>query len=214
MVYRCFKHRKYNAFTLAEMLIALVIVGIASAMLVPRLLNTMGDGQQNAKISESVSLIKQLLTTAQSDATGQNWAAYMETQLASQFGVVSGFSIPTGNGCAGTAQNGYTAASGGYDSTLLLKDGTIIRILSNAVVGTQAGEIDVCIDPTGGVYESPLPSGSTKGKAKSFGYAARVDVSAPTLRLNLKPTLTAGALPGLAVTTGATRLTVDSLGLF
>ena len=175
-----------------EVLIAVVIVGIASAMLIPRLMGTTSGGMRNAKVGESVSLIKQLLSNAQTDdnATGQNWATYMGTQLCNQFGVtvdsldancaaqaVSRFNIIDGNGCSGAVTGGYT------DTKMVLKDGAIIRILSNGVVGTKAGEIDVCIDPTGDTY-STAPA-ATMGRATSNGYTAVIDLTQPTLRMNV-----------------------------
>ena len=175
-----------SGFSLTEILITLVFIGVASAIIIPKIMKSIGTKLQDTKTKESVSVFKQILSNGPNDSTGLglNWATYIKTQMVNQFSSGTSFTPIDGNGCSGDTAAGYTSES------VILKDGAIFRVLSNGIIGTRGGEIDFCIDPIGDTYTTTPPA--TLGKDDSPGYVGVVDLTADTIRLNLRPTVLAG----------------------
>ena len=56
-------HKKHDGFTLAELLIAMVILGIIASFFIPQILNAMGQQAYTAKIRDAVALIENSVYT-------------------------------------------------------------------------------------------------------------------------------------------------------
>lgn len=64
------KQKYFNAFTLAEVLITLGIIGIVAAMTIPSLLNSIQDSQFKSALKETYSAIANATKRAQADSDG------------------------------------------------------------------------------------------------------------------------------------------------
>ena len=90
--------KKSKAFTLAEVLITLVIIGIVAAITVPSLLQSTQDKEYHSKLRKNISIIKQAFNLAQVNEgmMGDNTAIVNSVGIENSSDVVSGWGISLG----------------------------------------------------------------------------------------------------------------------
>ena len=71
---------KQKAFTLAEVLITLGIIGVVAAMTMPSLMNNYRHKALETQFKKSVSMVSQAILNAKNDIGVDNFASYCMTQ--------------------------------------------------------------------------------------------------------------------------------------
>ena len=153
-----------KGFTLAEMLIALVLVGVIAALVIPKLLLSTGAKAATSKVQAAASSIEQLVLNPDPN-NAADWSTYLKTSLNGAKSLTVPASETATGGCAGG-----TSPNANVSNYIVLKDGTIIAYGTGSAVATQAtvpfmgtGVVDVCIDPA--------PA------ASSQGYTGRITIT-------------------------------------
>ena len=142
-----------KGFTLAEMLIALVLVGVIASMVVPKLLLSTGDKQLVSKLQTTAASIEQLISLRDPNSTA-NWVNYLAAGLNGKVTAAGSALTIANSGCA--AGNAVADKS----TYVTLKDGTVVAIGTSAALAAAAGDavqgeltatgsgnIAICIDP-------------------------------------------------------------------
>ena len=125
-----------KGFTLAEMLIALALIGIIAAMLIPKLLQSSGQRTDIAKARNLMSLVERSYYEAAQDPEGPSQAQVMFNFIRGRVnGTQTAAGVPAG-GCpnANNPQGGFTFA-----------DGTAVTFYAATNVNA-AGVVPVCFD--------------------------------------------------------------------
>lgn len=137
----------YNAFTLAEMLIALVLVGVLAAITLPKVLSGSQDKQVIATWKSNLSALQTTLVNGNSDGTimqADSLTDYLSTQLRARkscLGTTATNDFKTG-GCY-TLRNPVAGNEGGF---VLSSGFTITDIATSNTLCKQNPELESCDD--------------------------------------------------------------------
>ena len=120
--------KSFNAFTLAEVLITLGIIGVVAAMTMPTLMNSTNGAQYKAAYKKALSAISQGVTLNVA-LDGDSFAeAGAETILPSRMNIVKTTTDGLGYSISSTDANLKNATSG--NTTLFFNDGTVFQFIT------------------------------------------------------------------------------------
>lgn len=189
---------KFSAFTLAEILIVMGIIGVIAETTIPTLINDFQDKSSVVQLKKTVSTIQQAVNTArQNDGEIDDW--YSGTVAADASTAIANTLTPyfkvltycgTNAGCTPTGYYRYLAVSSpfliSFDSTyykMILADGTLVYLSASMNGGTSCiWYISAIVDVNG--YKGPNRWGSDLFKlviysntaARTLGYNSHVVV--------------------------------------
>jgi prepilin-type N-terminal cleavage/methylation domain-containing protein len=149
-----------NAFTLAEVLTTLMVIGVVAAMTIPTLLNSTDDQQYKVGFKKGVSVLSQ--------AAQLNIAKGEECNISDAKGLCDCFA----NSMAGTCTTATAAADGnGAYSTLTTPDGIAYMFVLR---GTHADDKSTSFDAVCG---STAPNNEATWKGEGATCVAMIDVN-------------------------------------
>lgn len=133
---------KTKGFTLAEMLIALALIGVIAAMMIPKVLSSTGNKQDVAKMKTLVSTIERAYYEASNDpdyprAQTETLGVYLQDKMNSSASSIAGSVASTNSGCNLGAAN---------TTWYQFADGTIVVFTGATAVNAGAGNTTVCVD--------------------------------------------------------------------
>ena len=161
-----------NAFTLAEVLITLGIIGVVAAMTMPTLLNSTQGAQYRTAFKKGLSVLSQavVLNVALDDYdTSQATGTGTGTDSKSLYAIFKNRTnvVSTGNGETWSNSNASFGASGNY--TLFFNDGMAVTFPNSAKECTPTAACKGVIDVNGAKNPNKLvvcDSGSSAGSCK------------------------------------------------
>lgn len=133
--------KKYTAFTLAEVLITLLIIGVIAAIVVPNLINDSQDAELRAAFKKEFSSLSQAFIKSSQDNAGSlkdkypnslsvilDLANYMNISKTCNYGVVLGNCWHMTGDCHDNTGNICSLGADPEYSSMILNDGTFIKV--------------------------------------------------------------------------------------
>ncbi len=148
---RNYKYTKHTAFTLAEVLITLSILGVVAAMTIPSLVNRHADMAALTKVKKAVSVYENLASAYMA----QNQVSDLKLLAENCDNIRSYFKVTKNSGCLFTTPDGvyWSIDENGYayvqDSIKSPKFGVVMWAVNGHVNGTGETENGVSNMPAG-----------------------------------------------------------------
>ncbi len=158
----------FQGFTLAELLIALAILGVIATFTIPKILAAQQDQSYNAKAKEAAAMVS---TAYQKHLLSGQLSTSSSMMSLSQY--MNYLSVDT-TSTIDTYQTSTTRACTGW-TCLRLHNGAVIRHGGNPF-GTTTGGVWFDVDPDGQVTD-----GTTNGPGKAVQFALRYNGRITTL---------------------------------
>ena len=134
------RNRNYNAgFTLAELLIALVILGVIATFTIPKVLQNDADNKKDAIFKETISALYAVVRSANYSQPSGSGYDYYSNNLNHVVGCPSDASA---EGCG-------AVGPGSTNPGLLLHNGAVILDINQPIDGSNWGEDNITIDWNG-----------------------------------------------------------------
>lgn len=167
-----------NAFTLAEVLITLVIIGVIAAMTIPTLMNNTNAQEYRTGIKKAMSMLNQAITMQYAlDGTQVSDYATSATELRDELFVKRLSVIKTQDATAFGASGENTASDIFYTADGM-KFGIATRNVAAGACDTDGNEpcFDIVIDVNGDKNPNTLTTEATRPKDVYYGkiYSQRV----------------------------------------
>ncbi len=175
---------RWTGFTLAELLIALAILGVIATFTIPKIVSAQRDQSYNAKAKEAMAAVSATISKMRANGT-----LSASTQPADVFAQMNYVAYDTSASVDSEPGNGSRTCMGG-DPCIWLHNGAILKDETSGSAGFSGTDtthaIQFLVDPDG-VY-----SGTTNGPGKSLFFVVYYNGRTVTYSEKLPGTLVGG----------------------